>query len=114
MLAEKHYSMHQSGRRHELHPQHQVAVAGSNGNSSRRRAWRFAGDLYGRPAIWHTADEIIAKGTRIAAEALEGAGAVARFSDARSLVAGTERSLTASWASTIILLSWRVRISTIR
>jgi Molybdopterin-binding domain of aldehyde dehydrogenase len=46
----------------------------------------------GGTAIWHAADEIIAKGTRIAAEALERVGADTRFSDARFL--GTDRSLT--------------------
>jgi aerobic carbon-monoxide dehydrogenase large subunit len=44
-------------------------------------------------AIWHAADEIIGKGTRIAAEALEAAEADIRFADGGFVVAGTDRSL---------------------
>ena len=45
----------------------------------------------GGTAIWRAADEIIAKGTRIAAEALEAAEADIRFEDGDFVVAGTDR-----------------------
>jgi aerobic carbon-monoxide dehydrogenase large subunit len=45
----------------------------------------------GGTAIWHAADEIIAKGTKIAAEALEAAEADIRFEDGFFVVAGTDR-----------------------
>ena len=52
----------------------------------------------GRPiwagtAICRAADEIVAKGTRIAADALEAAEADIRFADGRFVVAGTDRSV---------------------
>jgi len=47
----------------------------------------------GGTAIWHASEEIIEKGTRIAAEALEAAEADLRFADGRFEVAGTDRSL---------------------
>src|SRR6516162_2030747 len=47
----------------------------------------------GGTAIWHASEEIIAKGTRIAAEALEAAEADLRFADGRFVVAGTDRSI---------------------
>ncbi|MGC2202658.1 MAG: xanthine dehydrogenase family protein molybdopterin-binding subunit [Stellaceae bacterium] len=47
----------------------------------------------GGTAIWRAADEIIARGTRIAAEALEAAEADIRFENGRFVVAGTDRSL---------------------
>ena len=45
----------------------------------------------GGTAIWRASDEIIAKGTRIAAEALEAAEADIRFEDGDFVVAGTDR-----------------------
>jgi carbon-monoxide dehydrogenase large subunit len=48
----------------------------------------------GGTAIWHASDEIIAKGTRIAADALEAAEADIRFEDGRFVVSGTDRSVT--------------------
>src|SRR6516164_8966672 len=47
----------------------------------------------GGTAIWHASEEIIAKGTRIAAEALEAAEADLRFADGRFAVVGTDRSM---------------------
>ena len=47
----------------------------------------------GGTAIWRAADEIIDKGTRIAAEALEAAEADIRFADGDFVVAGTDRRL---------------------
>jgi carbon-monoxide dehydrogenase large subunit len=47
----------------------------------------------GGTAIWHASDEIIAKGTRIAADALEAAEADIRFGDGRFVVSGTDRSV---------------------
>jgi carbon-monoxide dehydrogenase large subunit len=47
----------------------------------------------GGTAIWRAAEEIIAKGTRIAAEALEAAEADIRFEDGRFVVSGTDRSV---------------------
>jgi len=48
----------------------------------------------GGTAIWRASDEIIAKGTRIAADALEAAEADIRFEDGRFVVSGTDRSVT--------------------
>ena len=45
----------------------------------------------GGTAIWRASDEIIAKGTRIAAEALEAAEADIGFADGSFVVAGTDR-----------------------
>jgi carbon-monoxide dehydrogenase large subunit len=47
----------------------------------------------GGTAIWRASDEIIAKGTRIAADALEAAKADIRFEDGRFVVTGTDRSM---------------------
>jgi aerobic carbon-monoxide dehydrogenase large subunit len=47
----------------------------------------------GGTAIWRAADEIIAKGIRIAAEALEAAEADIRFEDGSFVVAGTDRRI---------------------
>jgi aerobic carbon-monoxide dehydrogenase large subunit len=47
----------------------------------------------GGTAIWRASDEIIAKGTRIAANALEAAEADIRFEDGRFVVSGTDRSV---------------------
>jgi aerobic carbon-monoxide dehydrogenase large subunit len=47
----------------------------------------------GGTAIWRASDEIIAKGTRIAAEALEAAEADIRFADGSFVVTGTDRRL---------------------
>ena len=50
----------------------------------------------GGTAIWRASDEIIDKGTRIAADALEAAEADIRFEDGRFVVAGTNRSMRAA------------------
>ncbi len=47
----------------------------------------------GGTAIWRASDEIVAKGTRIAADALEAAEADIRFADGRFVVSGTDRSV---------------------
>jgi aerobic carbon-monoxide dehydrogenase large subunit len=47
----------------------------------------------GGTAIWRASDEIIAKGARIAADALEAAEADILFEDGRFLVSGTDRSV---------------------
>jgi len=47
----------------------------------------------GGTAIWRASEEIIAKGTRIAAEALEAAEADIHFADGSFVVAGTDRSV---------------------
>jgi carbon-monoxide dehydrogenase large subunit len=47
----------------------------------------------GGTAIWRASDEIIAKGTHIAADALEAAEADIRFMDGRFVVSGTDRSV---------------------
>ena len=47
----------------------------------------------GGTAIWRASDEIIAKGTRIAADALEAAEADIHFEDGDFVVAGTDRRL---------------------
>ena len=49
----------------------------------------------GGTAIWRASDEIIAKGTRIAADALEAAEADIRFEDGGFVVSGTDRSVAA-------------------
>ncbi len=48
----------------------------------------------GGTAIWRASDEIIAKGKRIAAEALEAAEADIRFEDGHFVVAGTNMSMS--------------------
>jgi carbon-monoxide dehydrogenase large subunit len=47
----------------------------------------------GGTAIWRASDEIIEKGTRIAADALEASEADIRFEDGRFVVSGTDRSV---------------------
>ena len=47
----------------------------------------------GGTAIWRASEEIVAKGTRTAAEALEAAEVDIRFADGNFVVAGTDRSL---------------------
>ena len=47
----------------------------------------------GGTAIWRASEEIIAEGTRIAAEALEAAEADIHFADGSCVVAGTDRSV---------------------
>ena len=47
----------------------------------------------GGTAIWHASEEIVAKGARIAAEALEAAEAHISFTDGSLVVAGTDRSV---------------------
>jgi carbon-monoxide dehydrogenase large subunit len=62
-----------------------IALGGGHGSS---RATYMGGT-----AIWRASDEIIAKGTRIAADALEAAEADIRFEDGRFVVSGTDRSV---------------------
>jgi carbon-monoxide dehydrogenase large subunit len=62
-----------------------IPIGGGHGSS---RATYMGGT-----AIWHASEEIIAKGTRIAAEALEAAEADISFADGRFVVAGTDRSV---------------------
>jgi carbon-monoxide dehydrogenase large subunit len=47
----------------------------------------------GGTAIWRASEEIVAKGTRIAADALEAAEADIRFKDGQFVVTGTDRSI---------------------
>jgi aerobic carbon-monoxide dehydrogenase large subunit len=62
-----------------------IALGGGHGSS---RATYMGGT-----AISRASDEIIAKGTRIAADALEAAEADIRFEDGRFVVSGTDRSV---------------------
>jgi aerobic carbon-monoxide dehydrogenase large subunit len=62
-----------------------IPIGGGHGSS---RATYMGGT-----AIWRASEEIIAKGTRIAAEALEAAEADIRFADGHFVVAGTDRSM---------------------
>ena len=62
-----------------------IPIGGGHGSS---RATYMGGT-----AIWRASEEIIAKGTRIAAEALEAAEADIGFADGRFVVAGTDRSM---------------------
>ena len=62
-----------------------IPIGGGHGSS---RATYMGGT-----AIWHASAEIIAKGTRIATDALEAAEADIRFADGRFVVAGTDRSV---------------------
>jgi aerobic carbon-monoxide dehydrogenase large subunit len=64
----------------------QIPMGGGHGSS---RATYMGGT-----AIWRAADEIIAKGIRIAADALEAAEADIRFQDGRFEVSGTDRSVS--------------------
>jgi carbon-monoxide dehydrogenase large subunit len=63
-----------------------VPLGGGHGSS---RATYMGGT-----AIWRASDEIIAKGTRVAADALEAAEADLRFEDGHFVVSGTDRSVT--------------------
>jgi aerobic carbon-monoxide dehydrogenase large subunit len=63
-----------------------IPIGGGHGSS---RATYMGGT-----AIWRAADEIIAKGTRIAADALEAAEADIQFEDGRFEVSGTDRSVS--------------------
>jgi carbon-monoxide dehydrogenase large subunit len=62
-----------------------ISLGGGHGSS---RATYMGGT-----AIWRASDEIVAKGTRIAADALEAAEADIRFEDGRFVVSGTDRSV---------------------
>jgi carbon-monoxide dehydrogenase large subunit len=62
-----------------------IPIGGGHGSS---RATYMGGT-----AIWRASDEIIAKGTRIAADALETAEADIRFEDGSFVVSGTDRSV---------------------
>jgi aerobic carbon-monoxide dehydrogenase large subunit len=62
-----------------------IPIGGGHGSS---RATYMGGT-----AIWHAAAEIIAKGTHIAADALEAAEADIRFVNGRFEVSGTDRSI---------------------
>jgi carbon-monoxide dehydrogenase large subunit len=62
-----------------------IALGGGHGSS---RATYMGGT-----AIWRASDEIVAKGTPIAADALEAAEADIRFEDGRYVVSGTDRSV---------------------
>jgi len=62
-----------------------IPIGGGHGSS---RATYMGGT-----AIWRASEEIIAKGTRIAADALEAAEADLRFADGRFEVVGTDRAL---------------------
>ena len=63
----------------------QIPLGGGHGSS---RATYMGGT-----AIWRASDEIIAKGTRIAADALEAAEADILFEGGRFVVSGTDRSV---------------------
>jgi carbon-monoxide dehydrogenase large subunit len=62
-----------------------IATGGGHGSS---RATYMAGT-----AIWRASDEIIAKGTALAADALEASEADIRFEDGRFVVSGTDRAI---------------------
>jgi carbon-monoxide dehydrogenase large subunit len=62
-----------------------IPIGGGHGSS---RATYMGGT-----AIWRAAEEIVAKGTRIAAEALEAAEADIRFENGSFVVAGTDRKI---------------------
>ena len=63
-----------------------LIIAGGGHGSSRAT-------YMGGTAIWRASDEIIAKGTRLAAHVLEAAEADIRFEDGRFVVVGTDRSV---------------------
>jgi carbon-monoxide dehydrogenase large subunit len=73
------------------------AIPAGGGHGSSRATYM------GGTAIWRAADEIIVKGTRIAAEALEAAEADIRFEDGSFVVSGTDRSVPLLEAATIAL-----------
>ncbi|MCX7363464.1 MAG: xanthine dehydrogenase family protein molybdopterin-binding subunit [Alphaproteobacteria bacterium] len=62
-----------------------IPTGGGHGSS---RATYMAGT-----AIWRASDEIIAKGTALAADALEASEADIRFEDGRFVVSGTDRAI---------------------
>jgi carbon-monoxide dehydrogenase large subunit len=62
-----------------------IATGGGHGSS---RATYMGGT-----AIWRASDEIIAKGTALAADALEASEADIRFEDGRFVVSGTDRAV---------------------
>ena len=62
-----------------------IPIGGGHGSS---RATYMGGT-----AIWRASDQIIEKGTRVAAEALEAAGADIRFDQGAFVVAGTDRRI---------------------
>jgi carbon-monoxide dehydrogenase large subunit len=62
-----------------------IPIGGGHGSS---RATYMGGT-----AIWHASEEIIKKGTRVAADALEAADADIRFADGRFEVSGTDRAI---------------------
>jgi len=62
-----------------------IPTGGGHGSS---RATYMAGT-----AIWRASDEIIAKGTAVAADALEASEADIRFDDGRFVVSGTDRAI---------------------
>ena len=62
-----------------------IATGGGHGSS---RATYMGGT-----AMWRASDEIIAKGTALAADALEAAEADIRFEDGRFVVSGTDRAI---------------------
>lgn len=63
-----------------------LIVAGGGHGSSRAT-------YMGGTAIWRASDEIIAKGTALAADTLEAAEADIRFDDGRFVVSGTDRAI---------------------
>ncbi len=63
------------------------AIPAGGGHGSSRATYM------GGTAIWRAADEIITKGSRIAAEALEAAEADIRFEDGCFVVSGTDRAV---------------------
>jgi aerobic carbon-monoxide dehydrogenase large subunit len=63
-----------------------LIVAGGGHGSSRAT-------YMGGTAMWRASDEIIAKGTALAADALEAAEADIRFEDGRFVVSGTDRAI---------------------
>ena len=65
-----------------------IPIGGGHGSS---RATYMGGT-----AIWRASDEIIAKGTALAADVLEAAEADIRFEDGRFVVAGTDRAIGAA------------------
>ncbi|CAN5913550.1 xanthine dehydrogenase family protein molybdopterin-binding subunit [soil metagenome] len=62
-------------------------IASGGGHGSSRATYM------GGTAIWRASDEIIAKGTTLAADALEAAEADIRFEDGRFVVSGTDRAI---------------------
>src|SRR5205823_9676249 len=62
-----------------------IPIGGGHGSS---RATYMGGT-----AIWRASDEIVAKGARIAADALEAAESDIRFADGSFIVVGTDRSV---------------------